>query len=79
MLFTGCRIGEALALRWTHVDVEAGCVTFAATVVRTSERGLEVQEHGKTDSSNRVDQRADAKRSSCCSGANGRPSTSSRL
>ena len=54
MLFTGCRIGEALALRWTHVDVEAGLVTFAATVVRTKEHGLEVQEHGKSDSSNRV-------------------------
>jgi integrase len=54
MLFTGCRIGEALALRWTHVDIEAGFVTFAATVVRTKERGLEVQEHGKSDSSNRV-------------------------
>jgi integrase len=31
MLFTGCRIGEALALRWDHGDVEAGFVTVAAT------------------------------------------------
>ncbi len=54
MLFTGCRIGEALALRWTLVDIEAGTVTFAATVVRTKERGLEIQEHGKTDTSNRI-------------------------
>ncbi|GAA2751920.1 site-specific integrase [Amnibacterium kyonggiense] len=54
MLFTGCRIGEALALRWTHVDTEAGTITFAATVVRTKERGLEIQEHGKSDSSNRT-------------------------
>jgi integrase len=48
------RIGEALALRWTHVDAESGFVTFAATVVRTKERGLEIQEHGKSESSNRV-------------------------
>ena len=68
MLFTGCRIGEALGLRWTHVDLDAGTVTFAATVVRTRERGLEVQEHGKSDASNRVDQRSRSRRSSCCSG-----------
>ncbi|WP_162850702.1 tyrosine-type recombinase/integrase [Amnibacterium kyonggiense] len=54
MLFTGCRIGEALALRWSHVDLDAATVTFAATAVRTKERGLEIQEHGKTDTSNRI-------------------------
>ena len=54
MLFTGCRIGEALALRWSHVDLEAATVTFAATVVRMRGLGLQLQEQTKSDASNRV-------------------------
>lgn len=54
MLFTGCRIGEALALRWTHVDLGSRTVTFSATVGRVTGQGLILQEHGKTDSSSRT-------------------------
>jgi integrase len=54
MLFTGCRIGEALALRWTHVDFEANGITFSATVSRARGLGLILQEHGKTESSSRT-------------------------
>jgi integrase len=54
MLFTGCRIGEALALRWSHVDLDGPKVTFAATVVRVRGSGLRIQEHGKTESSRRT-------------------------
>lgn len=38
MLTTGCRIGEALALRWSSVDLEEQAVTFCATL-RTNENG----------------------------------------
>ena len=48
MLFTGCRIGEALALRWSHVNLEKHQVTFAATVVRIRGEGLRIQEQAKT-------------------------------
>jgi integrase len=54
MLFTGCRIGEALALRWTHVDTTAHKITFAATVSRARGKPLTIQEHGKTESSTRT-------------------------
>jgi len=54
MLFTGCRIGEALALRWSHVDFEKNTVRFAATVNRARGQGLILQEHGKTASSTRT-------------------------
>jgi len=54
MLFTGCRIGEALALRWSHVDLEGEHVTFRATVSRAKGQGLTIQEHGKTESSART-------------------------
>lgn len=54
MLFTGCRIGEASALRWTHVDLKSRTVTFSATVGHVTGQGLILQEHGKTDSSSRT-------------------------
>jgi integrase len=40
MIFTGCRIGEALDLRWSRVDLEHGTVTFGSTVVRVRGAGL---------------------------------------
>lgn len=43
MLATGCRIGEALALLWRDVDVEAPSVSIVANVVRTK-AGLVRQE-----------------------------------
>lgn len=54
MLYTGCRIGEALALRWTAVDMEHGRVTFAGTVIRLPREGARIQEHGKTADSTRT-------------------------
>lgn len=40
LLATGCRVGEALALRWEDVDLDAGTVTLSGTVVRDGEAGL---------------------------------------
>jgi len=54
MAATGCRVGEALALRWDDVDLDAGTVTLNATVVRVTGQGLVRQEHGKTASSGRT-------------------------
>lgn len=54
MAATGCRVGEALALRWKSVDLKAGTVTLNATVVRIKGEGLLLQEHGKTEASGRT-------------------------
>jgi len=53
LLGTGCRPGEALALRWDDLDLVGGWVTITATVVRVEGKGLERQEHPKTDASRR--------------------------
>jgi len=45
---TGCRIGEACALAWSDVDLEAGTMTVRANVVRATGRGLIRQDHTKT-------------------------------
>ncbi|MFE7406279.1 tyrosine-type recombinase/integrase [Isoptericola sp. NPDC057559] len=46
---TGVRVGEALALRWNDVDLEAGIVSVGArTVVRVAGEGLVISEHGST-------------------------------
>lgn len=47
MLATGCRIGEALALRWADVDLEAGVLYLTGTVVREKGVGLFRQETTK--------------------------------
>jgi integrase len=54
MVGTGARIGEAMAVRRTDVDFEAGTVTISATVQRLKGRGLILQEHPKSDSSVRT-------------------------
>lgn len=48
---TGCRIGEALALRWKSVDLDRGAVVLSATVVRVAGQGLVVQDFPKTEAS----------------------------
>lgn len=53
LLGTGVRIGEALALRWADVDLEAGVVIVDATVVRARGKGL-IRKPGKTDQSDRI-------------------------
>lgn len=47
MLATGCRIGEALALRWEDVDLDARRVAIAGTVVSLKGRGVVFQDHAK--------------------------------
>ena len=53
MLATGVRIGEALALYWEDVDLDAGTVSISYTVVRVRGVGL-VRKSPKTDSGVRV-------------------------
>lgn len=40
MLGTGVRIGEALAVHWSQVDLEAGTVEITLTIVRVKAQGL---------------------------------------
>lgn len=53
MLATGVRIGEALALYWEDVDLDAGIVAIKFTVVRVKGQGL-LRKPPKTDSGFRV-------------------------
>lgn len=48
MLATGCRIGEACAVRDDVLDLDAGTVEINATIVRLKGRGLILQERPKT-------------------------------
>ncbi|MGG7507978.1 tyrosine-type recombinase/integrase [Plantibacter sp. YIM 135249] len=48
---TGARPGEVLALRWDDIDLEAGKLTIAATVVRAPGKGLIRQDKPKSRSS----------------------------
>lgn len=48
MMATGMRIGEAAALAWTDVDLDAGTVQVRAAVVRVTGHGL-VRKSTKTD------------------------------
>lgn len=52
LLATGCRIGEALAVRYCDIDWKAGTVDINATVVRLRSQGLH-RGPTKTGSSNR--------------------------
>ncbi|MGF9753771.1 site-specific integrase [Microvirga sp. 0TCS3.31] len=56
MLGTGCRINEALALRWSHVNLGAAVpeVTIDATVTRLKGGGLVIQERPKTAAGRRT-------------------------
>lgn len=53
LIATGARIGEILALRWSDVDFAGRTVTIEATVVRIAGKGVVIQEHPKSESSNR--------------------------
>lgn len=48
LLATGCRIGEACALRWQDIDLHAGTLTVAGTMVFLKGTGWERQESPKT-------------------------------
>ena len=51
---TGLRIGEALALRWEDVDLEAGTLSVTGTMIRVPKVGIRRQERPKTDESART-------------------------
>lgn len=53
MLAVGVRIGEALAVRWSDVDLEAGTVAITGTITRERGEGL-VRGGTKTDLSERI-------------------------
>jgi integrase len=44
MVATGLRIGEACAVTWSDVDVDAGTVTVSGTVLRVKSQGLVVSQ-----------------------------------
>lgn len=52
LLATGVRIGEALALTWSRVDLVSGEVVIDATVVRVKGKGL-IRKTTKSDTSDR--------------------------
>ena len=55
MIETGLRVGEALALRWTDIDILHHKVKIHATVVNLANKKQSyVQNNAKSDSSNRV-------------------------
>jgi integrase len=51
---TGCRIGEACALRWEALDLDVGTARIEANVVRARQVGLIRQTHTKTDAGRRT-------------------------
>ncbi|GAB4087068.1 site-specific integrase [Myceligenerans cantabricum] len=53
LLATGVRLGEALALRWSEVDLDAGVVHIEWTVGRVKGRGL-IRKPVKTETSERA-------------------------
>jgi len=54
LLATGCRIGEACALRWQDIDLDAGTLTVASTMVFLKGTGWERQEFPKTAAGQRT-------------------------
>ncbi len=54
MLGTGVRIGEACAVRWSAVDLDAATVRIDATLIRAPGRGLEIQDFPKTTAGRRT-------------------------
>jgi integrase len=53
MLATGCRIGEATAVTWDDLDLDAGTVEIRSTIVRVTGQGL-VRKSTKTASGART-------------------------
>lgn len=54
MLATGLRIGEAAAVTWEAVDLEAGTIEVRGTVVRTAVKGLWIKPKPKSVSGYRI-------------------------
>ena len=57
LAWTGCRIGEALALTWDDLDFQAEAIHVSKTLVRIKDDAgkwqLVIQDHPKTDAGNR--------------------------
>jgi integrase len=53
MLASGCRIGEAAAVTWSDLDLDAGTVDIRSTIVRVTGQGL-VRKSTKTASGSRT-------------------------
>lgn len=51
---TGCRISEALALRWSDVDLEAKTIAITGHVIAVKGRGLIREASSKTEAGERV-------------------------
>ncbi|MFF5085033.1 tyrosine-type recombinase/integrase [Actinoplanes sp. NPDC000266] len=54
LLATGCRIGEACALRWQDIDLHAGTLTVAGTMIFLRNTGWQRQEFPKTATGQRT-------------------------
>lgn len=54
MLGTGCRIGEAMAVSWDEVDLEAGTVAIRWHLVRVRGEGIVRVQGAKSDAGDRV-------------------------
>ncbi|NEM08888.1 site-specific integrase [Geodermatophilus normandii] len=54
MLGTGVRIGEACAVRWAAVDLDAATLRVEATLIRVPGRGLAIQQAPKTTAGRRT-------------------------
>jgi integrase len=54
LMATGCRIGEALAIRWEDIDLDAGVLRVTGTLSTDSDSGkLFRQDHPKSDAGHR--------------------------
>ena len=54
MIATGCRLGEALALQWSNLDLPKAAVEIRATAIRVKGQGVLIKDSPKTASSVRV-------------------------
>ncbi len=54
LLATGLRIGEALAVRWSDIDLEAGTVDIQGTVLRLRQGGLIIKPSTKSAAGQRI-------------------------
>ena len=54
MIATGCRLGEALALQWSNLDLPKAAVEIGATAIRVKGQGVLIKDSPKTASSVRV-------------------------
>ena len=54
MIATGCRLGEALALKWSEVHLDSATVEIRTTAIRVKGEGVVIKPSPKTSSSRRV-------------------------